>query len=327
MAEEIGDSPADRLKYLLDNAHRFSLYQAIQWLERLFPEAPPVGFEGPADHECVRLRPSVSLSFPPSDLESADRLPDEDRVRLTTTFLGLYGADSPLPYAYIEHIAQISSEPQGERVRAFLDIFHHRLLSLLHRAWGKYRPSPQRAGTLAPTFTRVLSFIGYHQGLGLGGKIFPRLSEVRLMALRHRSAAGLRFLLHKRLGYPVELEQLLRRVVDIPPEQRSRLGTANSTLGSTLVVGKRITDRNKIRIRIQADSLQMFMRLLPGRQDHQQIDEALETYLRTPVDHEVEVHLAREQVPPWQLGSEDLLLGLGIWLGRPPQDAVVRWGG
>jgi type VI secretion system protein ImpH len=327
MAEETGDSTADRLKYLLDNARRFSFYQAIQWLQRLYAESARVGREGPADRECVRLRPSASLSFPPSDLERAEKIPDQDRVLLTTTFLGLYGSDSPLPYAYVEHVAQIALEPQGERVRAFLDILHHRLLSLLYRAWRKYRPAPQRAGKLDPTFTRVLSFIGYSRELGLGGEVFPRLSEVRLLALRHRSAAGLRFLLQKRLGYPVGVEQLLRRVVDIPPEQRSRLGAANCALGSTLVVGERITDRNKIRVQIQASTLATFMRLLPGRQDHRQIDDVLATYLRTPVDREVEVRLDREQVPPWELGSDELPLGLGLWLGRPAEDAVVRWSG
>jgi len=327
MAEKAGERIAELRKYLLDHAPEFSFYQAILWTQLLHKDAAPVGHEGPADDECVRLRPSVSLSFPPSDVEEASLLEDLDKVRITNTFLGLYGSDSPLPYAYSEHITQISAEPFGERVRTFLDIFHHRLLSLLFRAWKKYRPSADAAVALETLHRRALSFIGYNHNLGLGGDTFPRLSEMRLQALRHRSVVGLQFLLKKRLGYGIEIQQLLCRVVAIPEDQRTRLGASNSVLGSSLVVGERITDRNKIRLEVEARDYQMFRRLLPGKSDYLNIEEVMASYPRAPIDYEVEVKLAPPKVPAWELGSRDLPLGQGIWLGRPSEGATVRWAG
>ncbi len=325
MAELSPKKVKEKLKYLLDHSHRFSFYRAIQDIQRLSGDSVPLGYEGPPEQEKVRLRPSVALSFPPADLEEAAYVDDQERIRLTTTFLGLYGADSPLPYHYPEHIAQIATEPSGERVRGFLDIFHHRFLSLLYRTWMKYRPSPRSGDQEDPLCNRVLAFVGYNHRMKLGGGAFPRLSEARLKVLRHRSEAGLKFLLRKRLGYDADIEQLVRRIVPIPPDQHTKLGEGNCVMGSTFVVGKNITDCNKVRIRISAEDFPMFMRLAPGGPDYEEIEEAMESYLRTYTDHDVEVRLAPEKVPDWELGSRELPLGFGMWLGRPKEETVRRW--
>ncbi len=325
MAEEAGKGNADRLSFLLERAGEFSFYQAVRWLERLSPGSPRLGHEGPPESESVRLRPSVSLSFPPADLEEIKPQQFSDKIQITTTFFGLYGADTPLPYAYAEHIAQISSEHYGRRVRAYLDIFHHRLLSMLYRSWEKYRPDATSEGRLDPLFARAISFIGYNRELGLGGDALPRLSEVRLKVLRHRSASGLKFLLQKRLGYGVDIDQLVARTVQVPEDQLSRLGEANCELGSSLVAGRRIRDCNKIRIKVEAEDFSMFSKLLPGKPDFSNIQEVMATYLHDETDHDVEVRLAAEKIPAWELGSGSLALGESMWLGKPREDAMVRW--
>ena len=319
------NSPSDRLSYLFERGKGFSFYQAVRWLERLHPRSQPLGHEGSPEQESVRLRPSVSLSFPATDLEGIEPLTHGGKVQITTTFFGLYGVDTPLPYAYAEHMAQISPEHYGRRVRAFLDIFHHRLLSLLYRAWDKYRPDSTAEEGLDPLFGRALAFIGYSKELGLGGEDLPRMSEVRLKVMRHRSADGLSFLLRKRLGHDVEVEQLIPRTVPIPDDQRSRLGRSNCELGISLVAGRRIRDCNKIRLKVEAEDFPMFSRLLPGKADFDALEEVMSTYLNDRMDHDVEVRLAKKKIPAWELGTRGLALGESIWLGSPPEDAVIRW--
>jgi type VI secretion system protein ImpH len=340
MAEETGTHPpgvgappspgaavsADQLKYLLEHAPEVSFYRAVLFLERLWRESVPIGHEGPAASERVRLRPSVSMSFPPSDLESAEPIPQSDKVQITTTFLGLYGADSPLPTTYPERIAQIAMETRGERVRAFLDIFHHRILSLVYRSWRKYRPVSISPASIDPILDRALSVIGFSSKLGLGGSV-PRLSEVRLLALRSRSAAGLEFLVRKRLGYLADLVQIIPRTVAIPKQQRSRLGQRGSVLGESLVAGAKVADRNKVRVAVHAKDFDTYLCLLPGERDWHRIEGAFKDYLRAPIDHDFEVKLDPEDVPAWELGSRKVpaRLGLTAWLGRPREVVVRRW--
>jgi len=312
-----------QLAFLFQRPTQVSLFQAVLSLER--GRSTPVGHQGPASDERVRLRPSIRLSFPASDIESIELLPTEV-VQLTTTFFGLYGVDSPLPSAYAERLAQISDEDRGVRVRAFLDIFHHRLLSLLYRSWKKYRPvSGPDSGAAEPLYRRLMSLAGFESALGLGGEFAPRLWETRLLVQRPPNADGLESALRRRLGRTVRVEQLVRRWVAIPPDQRSRLGAANCGLGSTLVAGARVEDCNKIRLQIDAADYAMFLRLLPGAEDWRKIEATVRRYLRDPVDYDLEVRLPKHCIVPCSLGNRESQLGLSMWHGRPPGEGFYAW--
>jgi type VI secretion system protein ImpH len=317
-------SPSELLELLCRQARSTSFFQAVLLLERIFPDAPAVGHEGPVTREAIRLRPSIALSCPPADVESIDKLSDE-RAQVTSTFLGLYGVDSPLPYAYAEHVAVIADEPGGVRLREFLDVFHHRLYSLLYRTWRKSRPVSTAEGHDKLT-DRVLAPIGYCHELGVGGARRPRLAEARIRVLRARTTAGLEALLRHRLGYSCPVDPLQERWVEIPLGQRSSVGQRNALLGSSLVVGARMVDCNKVCVQVRARHFSMFEDLLPEGDDRHALDDVVASYLRAPIDYDVEVKLAAEHVPPWKLGQRGAL-GRTVWLGPPRPDAVVRWRG
>lgn len=112
---------------------------------------------------------------------------------MTTTFLGLYGTTSPLPPFYTEDL--IAQEEGEEVVRSFLDLFHHRLLSLFYRSWVKYRYHIQFEPSGEDPFSqRMLAF------LGLGAKevaektglpVSRLLRYAGLFSQRPRSASAL----------------------------------------------------------------------------------------------------------------------------------------
>ena len=226
----------------------------------------------------------------------------------------------PLPIAFSEHLAQISNEQSGERLRAFLDIFHHRMFSLLYRAWKKSRPVISKK--IDPLFRRVLSLIGHSEKLA--SKPIPDLSEVRMQVLRARTADGLEQFLGHRLGYPCGIEQLQKRVIKLPVEQRTAIGQHHCELGRTTLVGACMHDYNKICIAVQADSFEMFEKLIPAGVDSQEIDQVLGGYLHEPMDYDLEVTLPAEKIPQWSLGQFGSL-GQSAWLGVPKQDAICRW--
>ena len=129
------------VRFLLKRPRAFEFYQLLHLIERLRPERAQIGRAGPAQDEPVRLRPTLDLAFPTADLDTADWREDpldgEGKLLLTTTFLGLYGSDSPLPTHVTE--ALLPEQEADQRVRDFLVLFHHRVLSLLFRVWTKYR--------------------------------------------------------------------------------------------------------------------------------------------------------------------------------------------
>src|SRR5262245_14553920 len=150
----------------------FSFFQLVSLLERLYSRAAPVGHAGPANKELLRFHSDTSLAFPSSDISDFAEDGSAARFRMVVTFLGLHGSVYPLPTFYAEDILQ--SDDDDKFVEKFLDVFHHRLISLFYRAWLKYRYHAQFAlDGKDPFSTRLFSLMGLRaaelrQTTGLG---------------------------------------------------------------------------------------------------------------------------------------------------------------
>ncbi len=64
-------------------------------------------------------------------------------------FLGLFGPDGPLPLHLTEYARDRQRNHNDPTLQRFIDLFHHRGLSLFYRAWADVRPTvsfdrPQR---------------------------------------------------------------------------------------------------------------------------------------------------------------------------------------
>lgn len=154
--------PHSRLSPRLErDIYRINFYRFCQLLERSRPDAPALGTTlNPAD-DPVRFRPHPGMGFPVSELKAVEY--DEDNPdappTVRTTFMGLYGVDSPLPTAWLDDIAQ---QREGhEAQEAFLDIFNHRILTQFYRIWRKYSyPATFEAGGRDRTSQSLLGLIG-----------------------------------------------------------------------------------------------------------------------------------------------------------------------
>ncbi|WP_370967631.1 type VI secretion system baseplate subunit TssG [Enterobacter wuhouensis] len=159
--------PHSRLSPRLErDIHRINFYRFCQLLEKSRPGRSPLGSTLNPTDDPVRFRPHSGMAFPASELKAVEY--DEDHPdsppTVRTTFMGLYGVDSPLPTAWIDDIAQ---QREGyEAQQAFLDIFNHRILTQFYRIWRKYSyPATFEAGGRDSTSQSLLGLIG----LGIPG--------------------------------------------------------------------------------------------------------------------------------------------------------------
>jgi len=125
----------------LQSPEDWSFFWLIRSLQADDPDGDsvPIGELGPVSRERVRLKGHPSLSFPKRDVASVQpsQHPEGGRRHdLEVAFLTLFGVDSPLPPHITEAIVR---RPGDGAARDFLDIFNHRLLSLLYRGWARYR--------------------------------------------------------------------------------------------------------------------------------------------------------------------------------------------
>jgi len=314
------------LEELWSNPRTFSFVQAVRLMRYI--QAGRGKEEGERFlRERLRVRALLSLGFPATDLADLEVLPPEEgapegapsRIRLTATFLGLYGPSSPLPTFYTEELLDEQTEDRSVS-RDFLDVVGDGFFSLFFLAWTRHRLSLKMCeeGDDA-TLERLYSLVGL--GDPAVRKLFANpgqlLRAAGLLTQFPRSAAGLRGLVSDRLAAPVRIEQCVSRDVPIPEDQRCLLGGDTAQLGQTALLGSRARDdTGKFRLELGPMNAGAFRALVPGGAGHEACVRLVRFYCTEPLEFDILLRLDPAQAEDCRLGTGNWSgLGRDMWLG------------
>ena len=293
---------------VLKGAHQYNYFQLLELLYQLhgddLEQRPP----SRETRRRLRLEVSPRLSFPVADVLRADSL-ESDRYRIEASFLGLHGTDSPLPTYYLDEIAYENAHGIGLRP-AYFNFFNHRLHTLLHQGWRKYRYYRRFQPGATDGFSRyIFALIGLDDAQLRGATPLPwsrLLSFVGMIASRSRSpgmVAGM-------IAHCFDLEQVAirefeKRSVQIPPSQRNRLGGCNSQVGCNFLLGGRTESRSsKFTIVLAGLSQHQFREFLPSGGNFQKLSRLLDFLLRDVGAYDLELRLNPKEAPPFSLRPE-----------------------
>jgi type VI secretion system protein ImpH len=324
------------IRRLLEAPREFSFFQAVRLLELALPDATPLGGRGPASREAVRLRPSTSLSFQSAEVTAVTPPAAEGQpYRLTTTVAGLYGANSPLPGFYSDEILHYETvnAPDPDPVRGFLDLVNHRLLSLLYRAWAKYRWAFSFRGGASDAISRCMfHLIGLgdphvRDTLGVPAQRLLRYAGF-ITQLPHGSTALGGVLSDYFDDVPVQVDPCLPRWVDVAEADQNRLGVRNTTLAESLTVGARVRDRaGKFGLRVgPLPALAPFVEFLPIGCHSRPLGALVRFLVPDPLEYDLFLGLEGPAVPALQLTrtEEAARLGWTSWI-RADATSCDRW--
>jgi type VI secretion system protein ImpH len=325
------------------DARRAGFYPLMLLLERLQRDRTPVGLGGAPAEEGVRFRHDPSLAFNSSDIAAIARrafsgdgegtsAPLGDVYEITTTFLGLTGSVSPLPSYLSEEIAQ--EEADSTRTREFLDIFHHRLLSLFYRAQLRYDLPNSRLSDDSDAWSRrLLALLGFDEtgAVRSGFPVWRVLRMAGLLSDGEITAAALETaltdILASHLGEArVFVEQFVGSWVEVEPAHVTRLGQNASFLGRDLLLGQRVFDRaGKFRVVIGPLTREEYARFAEGGEPLRAIALTISTLQGGALEYEVVLWLSREAAPLLQLTSSGRTrLGKNSWLGGQSREERIR---
>lgn len=317
--------------WLFEQPWRFDFFQAVRLLERLRQDATPLAEGFDPLGEAVRFVSRVGLEFAPSEIH--DLKPAGSATHppvMTVNFMGLAGLQGPLPRVVTERILERVRQ-KDTAFRDFLDIFNHRLVSLVVRARKAHFPA---LSSREPHRTPVADYLRSLFGTGMPSlQNRMRVSERSLLhyagilSHRPRSASGLERLLADYFRVPVAVRQLVGRWREIEPEQCSRIGLSgqNQQLGSA-VLGTRYWDQQgQIELELGPMRFPMFQDLLPSGKGYRPLCELTRFYLGTDYQFGFRLVLAAPEVPGGSLGRAQL--GWTSWLKTRPftaDDKQVR---
>lgn len=352
------------IERLFDNPRRFDFFQATRLLERAaaaavrdgrFRVRRPVGSDFAPRDEAARFRVEPQLAFPDSALTAAAAERDGAPPTLTAAFMGVVGPLGVLPQHYSELVVA-QNRQRSTALAQFLDLIHHRSISLFYRAWVKYRPAMafERSQGRDDPFSAVAAAL-----TGLGSpSLRDRLAFsdhlvwhfAGLLSAGPRSAAGLEALLTEVLRRPVRVESFIGGWLAIDEDSRTRLPSYRQPegqfcrLGVDAAAGARAWDaQGRFRLKIGPLDYPGFLDLMPGGAVMALLTDLVRLYVGPEFDAEVEATLAAEAAPllilnppaPEDRAPEDRngpRLGWNTWLLAGPSvrdraDAVFQLGG
>lgn len=320
MASQTGEQTPDIKNRLVTHGQRFSFIQAFRLLCFFIQKDTGSGLDKNDIFKKIRTRPELSLDFPESDIISIEKISkDPSQCLITVTFLGLYGSSSPLPTFYTESLLHEQAEDKSV-TRDFIDIINSPIYVNLFKVWGKYRLFFKIAEQYDPEVLHKLYCL-----LGLESEKLQKQVEDSYGLMRYiglftqfpRSAEGLQSLLADSLKEPsIRIRQCVKRLAEIPQDQRFVLGFSGNKLGENSYLGSEIIDKiGKFEIQIGTVNSESFHRFLPDKPAFGKLCNLVRFYLNQPLIWDLKLRLDSKIIKPAKLGGNRWSqLGWNSWV-------------
>jgi type VI secretion system protein ImpH len=337
MADSTGKQASDLIERLAAEPFAFDFFRALRLIESRFPKKPRIGESLSPRDDPVRFGQVASLAFAPSTLAEFHAGDDGRPAKLSVNFLGLFGPNGPIPLHITEYARERHRHAHDPTLTGFLDVFHHRILSLFYRAWAV---NQKAADMDRPKDARFPAYIGTLFGIGAESlrncDAVPDNSKLYFsghLACKTRHAEGLEKIIADFFGMPAKVLTFVGQWLVLPPASQCRLGESpeTGTLGTTAIVGSRFWETQlKFRLRLGAMRLNDLYRMLPVGEAFRRLKCWVLNYSGQEYFWDVQLVLKAEEVPETCLGKAGLL-GWTTWLKSKPferdaDDLVVNGG-
>lgn len=307
---------------------RMNFYRFCQLLEKQHPDRPPLGSTACPQDDAVRFSPWPGMGFPASELKSVEYSEDDAAApKVRTTFMGVYGVDSPLPTTYLDDISQ--RREGHEALQDFLDIFSHRILTQFYRIWRKYSyPATFERGGTDTISQSLLGLVG----LGIPGTA----SHIATPVSRFLALLGV-------LRQPAKTQEGVQALVQLlAPETQARVspyclrpieisqplgfyGEQDFLLDGNAPLGDEVMDTSsQLLIELFTDSESEAQGWKPDGQLYQDFLVMLRVYLGWRFKAKIRLTVSTALLPVMPLGEAPFWLGmsgvLGVEAGNIPDD-------
>lgn len=314
MADESGsaDDPLEHVAPLREHAlnaveavqgdpRAWEFFAAVRALQSMRGNRPAVGRSTRIEQDFLRFKQEPTLAFQTSEIldfrESENTSVPAWEIR--QVFFGYFGPNGPLPTHITEDaISDLRDSGRHRLLPDFLDIFQHRMTSLLYRAWESTQITASRdLGGDDPYKRRIGALFGEGMPAFVDRETLSDDTKRYIsghLAERRGSVAALEAVVETITGAKATVQQYVGEWLLIPEEERSYLGSARLGVDST--IGERaFSAQSRIAISTARIEFERYQELLP--------DGDLFTPLREAVRHIIGLGMAWELRPILKVGD------------------------
>ncbi|MCL6269332.1 type VI secretion system baseplate subunit TssG [Sansalvadorimonas sp. 2012CJ34-2] len=328
---------------LRSRPQEFDFFQAVRLLETIGQTekaqaekfaSQPVAEQAPPHKELVRFLVSQNLSFSASDIarlkireqEENDDPDNRHQWLMEVSFMGLTGSQGVMPQHFTETVLK-ELKAKNRSLRDFLDIFHHRTISLFYRAWRKYqlpahveRHRIKHVGDFEPTKENDLYSHAVKSLVGLGTNAVQNRTALSdeiaagmggLLGRNIRSASALKSAILHHFGLKAEIEQFIGEWYHIPRDLQTQLPGVvnrnkgiNNILGQNAVLGEQSWQiQSRFRVVLEPMSYKLYMSFLPGSHRLESLRSLVRLVAGTELDFDICIRVLEQELPALQLSQ------------------------
>jgi type VI secretion system protein ImpH len=328
-AQALRDAMAD----LVADPTGYEFLAAARLIQAANPDKPRIGASDRISQDAVRFGQIPTLNFASSELRHFRRREDGGPMEMMGFHFGVFGPDGALPEFVTEELLVPDDDGRrDEATPAFVNLFHHRLTSLLYAAWEKAQIAVGRDRPGADPWEGWLGAVQGAHGADprawqnrdhLPEELRRRLSG--WFASGPKSAAGVESVATEAIGAPVTVHEFCGEWLPIAKDQRARFASPENfgaeggmRLGQDIVVGDRYYSlQTRVRLRTSPLSLAQYRDLLRTGQLFPVLRDAMRGFLGLAVGWELQLVLDAGQAPTPKLDGS-LRLGWDVWMSDNP---------
>ncbi|QNP49100.1 type VI secretion system baseplate subunit TssG [Diaphorobacter aerolatus] len=313
----------------LPQAEALDLFALLRHLDATSRTARLGTSQTPRD-DVVRLGQHPSTIFAPSTVHSALASGYGGRPLVRILSFGVFGPNGALPIHLTEYVRERLHNHGDHAPADFVDLFHHRFISLFYRAWADAQSVVQLD---RPGIDKFSFYAGALVGLGFDSSWNSDSIEdsAKLYAAGHlvrltRNPEGLEKLVGHYFGTRAAVTEFLNTWIRIDEPDQTRLGgfSQNNQLGVNAIAGSRVKDvQAKFRITLGPMDLAKYESFLPPHMNNRKLRDWVRNYIGIEMDWDVELQLRADQVPQCALGG-GTRLGWTSWMGHRTTDAPAN---
>jgi len=282
-----------------------------------------------ASEDPLYLGQNPHITFAPSMLDGIRKSPQTSHQWLDVNFFGLLGPNGPMPLAMSEDITRLKSKKK-QQISDFLNIFHHRLLSLLYRAWANKEPAIQRDTSTHRRTNNYERYIGSLAGYGLPAlrkrdtmPDYGKFGHVAYLAGQSKHKQGLESMLYQLFNVPAKIEEFIGEWLSIGKEHQCQLRESHyaKQLGINATLGKNSWQcQYKFKVLLGPMHYDDYLHFLPNQPKIKTVNTVIKNYVGLEFDWEITLLLIKSSIPCTTLGQSGLL-GWTAWSTSSPQQS------
>lgn len=306
------------VKYTLPQGVRVSM----TYLKEIYPNE-----ESQTIYERLRFKSNPSLSFAKSEISKMEFIETTGgiSVEITISFLGLFGASSPLPSHYCEMV--LDSSDTDKVLQDFLDLFNHHIQKMFYPIWERHRYHIQYKSDLSDKFSKyMLSILGLYSEIQIKKSklnLQKLLPYIGLLSMKQKSVGSLVAILRHYLEHDdLEIIQCIEMNEKIPSWQLGALGKNNCTLGKDYLIGDSVkTKGSKFQILLRNISFDNFYMYSLHGEKIVELNELVNLALNEPLEYELCLEIKKDKTESFRLSQHHL--GVNCFCGIVNNDEKI----